>query len=124
MFDYLYYKFYRAVQTGSLKDLSQYVTPIYLGGIIGVNILVIYLFFVKIGALPYIFANTKQGGLVILFFIILATIYYKKRRKTILEKYSNESITERKKGNTIATIYVALSLISMFAIAFFRKGKL
>ena len=53
MFDYLYYKLYRATITGSLHDIAQYMAPLYLGALINMNIIVVNAFLAKIGVLPF-----------------------------------------------------------------------
>ena len=45
MFNYLYYKLYEATLKGSLRDIPHLMTPVFLGGLIGLNVLVIYFFF-------------------------------------------------------------------------------
>ena len=124
-FDYLYYKLYRATLKGSLKDIPQYITPIYLGGLISINISVIYIFLVKINTLPYFFANSKQAGWLFGIIIALAMLYYRSNKcKAILNKYSSESEKSRKTGNIIVAIYVAISVLLIFAVAFFKPGYL
>lgn len=125
MFDYLYYKLYQATLKGSLKEMPHFMAPIFFAGLIGVNILVIYLFLVKIDVLPYVFKNTKQGSWLILVIIILSIIYFgKNRRLAILEKYACESNKNRIRGNIIVSIYVAISFLSIFAVGLFKPGQL
>lgn len=55
----------------------------------------------------------------------VAYIYYNKNRTdALIEKYIKESNSKRIKGNIIVSIYVAISFLSIFAVAFFRPGKL
>jgi hypothetical protein len=101
------------------------MTPVFFAGLISVNILVIYLFLVKIDALPYLFTNAKQGGWLVMQLIALSMLYFRKdKRETILQKYSEEENKERIRGNIIVSFYVAISFLSIFAVAFFRPGKL
>ncbi len=125
MFDYLYYKLYRASLKSSLKDVPHILKPVYFGGLISVNILVLYLFLVKINVVPFLFTYAKQGGIFTALMIILAILYYRKtKRTTLLNRYSKESERERKRGNAIVSIYVMISFLLIFAVAFFRPGKL
>ena len=125
MFEYLYYKLYQASLKSSLKDIPQILAPVYFGGLIGINLSVVYLFLVKIDVLPYLITNVKQGGWLNAILIVLSIIYFReKRRNAIIEKYSKESNTKRIKGNIAVAIYVTLSLLLIFAVAFFRPGKL
>jgi hypothetical protein len=125
MFDYLYYKLYRASLLSSLRDIPHILAPVYFGGLVSVNILVIYLFLVKIDALPFLFTDTKQGGMLTALMIVLAMLYYRKaKRTTLIDKYSLESNKERKRGNAIVAAYVVISFLLIFAVAFFEPGKL
>jgi hypothetical protein len=125
MFDYLYYKLYQAALKSSVKDIPHIAAAAWFGALIGANILVIYLFLVKINTLPYLFRNSKQGGWFFALFIVFAMLYYRKdKREFILEKYSQESERKRVRGNIIVSVYVALSFLLLFAVAFFRPGKL
>lgn len=52
-------------------------------------------------------------------------VYYNKvRYKQILTKYSQESEKERIKGNIIVALYVIISFLLIFLVAFFRPEKL
>lgn len=125
MFDYLYYKLYQAILKGSLRDIPQFTAPVFFAGLTSVNILVAYLFLVKIDVLPYIFKNVKQGGWVVVVMIILSMIYFRKdKREAILQKYSGENRKKRIRGNIIVAVYVALSFLLIFAVSLFKPGKL
>ena len=125
MFDYLYYKLYQASLKSSLKDMPQILAPIYMGALIGLNIIIINGFLVKIAMLPFLFKNPKLAGWLNAMLIALAMLYYRKeKRKSVIDKYSQESEKKRIRGNIAVTIYVSLSLILIFAVAFFRPGKL
>ena len=106
MFNYLYYKLYRANLTGSLRDIPQYITPIYFGLAISANIMLINAFLAKIDIGHFLFTDPKEGGLLTLIIIILSALYFnKKKQEIILSKYSTESEKERKKGNAIIAVY-------------------
>ena len=125
MLRYLYYKIYKATLKGSLKDIPHIAAPIYLGGLIGINILVVYLFLVKIDVVPYVLKKAGFGGVFIAIMIAAAMLYFnKERRELILEKYSDEQEVTRKWGNRIVVIYVVLSFLLIFVVGFFRPGKL
>lgn len=121
MFHYLYYKLYKASRVGSLKDIAEFAAAIYFGGLIGINFLVFSIILIKIEIVPNLFQRNNFGRLYILIFIILSCVYflYKKRFNGIIKKYSDETNKERIKGNTIVAIYVAVSFLSIFAVAFF-----
>lgn len=125
MLDYLYYKLYRAVLKGSLRDIPQFMTPVFFGGLISINFLVINAFLSKIGVVPYFFVSKKLTAAFAITFIVLAMMYYRKeKRELVFEKYSHEVNSERVKGNIIVIVYVVASFLAIFAIAFFRPGKL
>ena len=125
LLSYLYYKLYSAALLSSLKDIPHFTACVWLSGLIGTNILVIYLFLVKINAVPYLFTSYKQGGWLIALTIIIAIIFFNKtRREAILNSYSDEAKKSRVKGNIITWTYVGISFLSIFAVAFFRKGHL
>jgi hypothetical protein len=69
--DYLYYKIYRATLIGSAKDIAEFVAPLYLAGLISLNLLVLGAFLRKINLLPIFFQSKKQ---VIIFMICLFAI--------------------------------------------------
>ncbi|RWZ89389.1 MAG: hypothetical protein EO766_04095 [Hydrotalea sp. AMD] len=123
--DYLYYKLYRATLTGSLKDIPQYITPIYLGGLISANFMIVNAFLAKIGIGTFLFKDPKQGAWFTAVMIILAMLYYRKNKYTaVLNKYSHESAKKRKRGNAIVAVYVVLSFLLIFSVAFLKPGKL
>jgi hypothetical protein len=125
MFDYLYYKLYKASLKSSLGDIPEFLSSVFLGGLISANILVISAFLDKINVFPFIFSSSKGAGLFYLILIILMMFIYKeKRRKAILKKYSQETNKERIKGNVIVITYVIISFLLIFGVAFFRPGKL
>jgi hypothetical protein len=96
MLNYLYYKLYQASLKSSLRDIPEFLAPVFLGGLISANILVISAFLAKLDVMPFLFANSKQGGIFALVLIVLSMLYYRKERyKPVLEKYSQESGKQR-----------------------------
>ena len=125
MLNYFYYKLYQAVLKGSLKDIPEFIAPVFLSGLIGINIIVVHIFLVKINLMPYLFTEDKQGGIFITVLIILGLFYFKKaKRVSIINKYSSESNSQRIKGNVIVSVYVLLSFLLIFLVAFFKPGYL
>ena len=125
MFNYLYYKLYQASLKSSLSDIPEFLAPVFLGGLISVNILVISAFLAKLDILLFLFSNNTQAGIFALIIIVLTIFYYRKKRyKPIIKKYSQESQKERVRGNVIVAVYVALSFLLIFVVAFFKPGKL
>ncbi len=98
---------------------------IYFGGLISINLLVIYLFLVKLNVFPYLFTDVKQGGFFTALMIAFAILYYNKNKSAaILNKYSSESEKERKSDNLIVVVYIGISFLLIFVVAFFRPQKL
>lgn len=125
MLYYLYYKLYKAVLRGSLKDIPEFIAPIYFGGLLGINIIVIHLLLVKMNVMPYLFTDIKQGSILMAVLIILALLYFRKeKRETIIQKYSNEPNSQRIKGNVWVSIYVGISFLAIFAVGLYKPGYL
>ena len=125
MFNYLYYKLYKASLKSSLRDIPEFLAPVFLGGLISINILVLSAFLAKLDIVPFLFKNHIHGGIFAFVVIVLTMLYYRKEcYQPILKKYSQESENERVRGNIIVAVYVAISFLSIFAVAFFRPGKL
>jgi hypothetical protein len=125
MLNYLYYKLYQVSLKSSLKDTPGLMTSISFGGLISLNILVVNAFLAKINLLPFLFSDKIQAGIFVFVIILFTMLYYNKRRYRLIQmKYSQENNKERIKGNIIIALYVSISFLSIFAVAFFRKGKL
>jgi hypothetical protein len=125
MLDYLFYKLYQVTLKSSLNDIPQFVASAYLGCLISINTIVISAILAKLDVAPFLFANSTHGGIFAMLMIVFMLFYYqKKRSQPILEKYALESEKERIMGNIIVGIYVSLSIIFLFAVAFIRPEKL
>lgn len=125
MLNYLYYKLYQFALRSQLWDISEFAAPVFIGGLISVNILVLNGFLANIHVLPFLFSKGKPVSAFVIMLIIFSMIYFrKKRRVAILEKYAQESNKARIRGNIIVGIYVAISFLSIYAVAFFKPDKL
>lgn len=126
IFNYLFYKLYQATLKGSLNDIAEYAASMYFGTLIALNFFVIVGFMAKLKLITFFFSNKYQVGLLVFICIIISAIYFlsNKRYKAIFEKYSQESKKDRIMGNTVVAIYVAISFLSIFVVAFFKSGKL
>jgi uncharacterized membrane protein len=126
MINYLYYKMYQATLKSSLKDIPLMIAPAFLGTLLSVNVIVVSALLAKLDVFPFVFSNSKQGGIfTFLVMIFIGSYYYwNERYKRVLLKYSTETNKKRILGNILISIYVALSFISIFFIAFFRPGYL
>ena len=123
--DYLFYKIYRANLIGSGKSIAPFVAPIYLSGLIFFNVLVLGAFLRKIDLLPFFFRNKIQviAFIICLFAISNFLFLYKKRYKKIISKYEQKSEHERKRGNLIVWLYTIISFLLIFAVAYYKPGK-
>ncbi len=125
MLNYLYYKLYQASLRSSLHDIPEFMAPVFLGGLISANIFVVSGLLAKLEVLPFPYTSSIQAGASAILAIALLMIYYRKQRyEPILNKYGQESKQERIRGNVIVSIYVAISYLSIFALAFYKPGKL
>lgn len=123
--DYIYYKLYRASEKSSLSDIPEFIAPSLLGCLLSINFLVVSALLAKFDILPFFFANKYQGGFFTGIAILLPMAFYRKDRyMAIIRRYSKESDEERIRGNLIIASYVAISFLSIFAVAFFRPGKI
>lgn len=125
MLNYLYYKLYKASLKSSLNDIPEFFAAVSFGSLIGNNLIVLNMLLSKLDLLPFLLRNKYLGGLFVIV-IMMITFYYFKgiQLKKVLDKYANETEKNRIKGNILIAIYVAISFLSIFAVAFFRPGKL
>jgi len=125
MINYLYYKFYQASLKSSMSDVARFITPIWLGGILSVNFITLSAFLAKFDICNFPFASGKWGGVFCLIIIFCTSSYYRGIRMTkVLEKFSGEKNSKRIWGNIMVGLYVLLSIMAIFLVAFFRPGKL
>ncbi len=125
MFEYLYYKLYQAALKSSLKDIPHIAAACWLSCLLSLNIFLINAILAKTISLHWFFKDYRTGGWFALILIILLILFFtKERRSAIIEKYSKEGNTQRIRGNVIVSVYVALSLILTFVVAFYKPGKL
>lgn len=121
MIDYLYYKLYRATLRSSVRDIAEYVAPVYLGGAISTNLLVLNGFLARLNIIPFFLKSGMQGGIFVLILIAVTFFYYRAKYKKIVAKYWNETKSERIKGNIVVSVYIGVSFLLIFAVAFFRR---
>ncbi len=126
LFDYLYYKLYRATLHGSLRDIAAFATTCYFSLLIFLNIFVAGVFLRKVDFLPFFLHNKVQVVIFICLFIALNYFLFvhSGRYKQIIKHYEHESESNRKTGNLIVWIYVLISFLLIFVVAFYKPGKL
>ena len=124
--DYLYYKLYKATLVGSLKDIAEWAAMIYFSGLIFVNLFVAGAFLRKVDILPIFFTGKDQviAFMIVLFIGAYFLFLHKKRYKIIIAKYEKESEQKRKKGNMVVWLYVIISFLLIYFVAFYKPGKI
>ena|SRR5690606_26414030 len=122
MLHYLYYKFYRAAERSSLADIAAFAAAVWLAISICMNVLAIQVLLAKLDLWKVIFF--KEIGWVMLTCIGISVVYffYKKRYLKILNHYTCESEESRKRGNLLMWIYVIVTFLLVFPVAFFKPG--
>jgi hypothetical protein len=126
IFDYLYYKIYRASLLGSTQDIAGFVARLYLAGLIFLNCCAISIFLRKLNLSPLLVRNKMEVGVAMtcLFAITNFLFLYKNRYKRIISKYEQEDIHQRKKGNLGVWLYVIISFIFLTASVYYKQGQL
>ncbi len=126
MLDYLYYKLYQAMLRSSTKDIAEYTAAIAMGGLFGVNIVIVSAFLSKLDISSFLYKDSATGGIcTALIMVMLGVLYIRKKRyERVNEKYRDEPNAQRIKGNAIVALYVGISFIAIFAVAFFKPGYL
>jgi uncharacterized membrane protein len=125
MMHYLYYRIYQAALRGSLRDVAHIVSPIYFGCLMGLNLIVFYLWLVKVGIIPYIFPSAKAGGVVVLVCIIGSLFYFTQyRREVIVNRYSSEQIRSRRRRGSLVVLYLIISILLIYFIGLYKPGIL
>lgn len=124
--DYLYYKLHRVMLKSSMKDIAEYMAAVAMGGLFGVNLVVINAFLAKLDMVPFLYRSSAVGGgFTVLLMLVIGFVYLNgKKYVEINEKYHEESDSDRVKGNLIVALYVTISFVSIFLVAFFKPGYL
>lgn len=109
-----------------MKDIAEYSAAIAMGGLFGVNIVVVSAFLSKLDIYPFLYKDSAVGGTCTALIMVFLGMFYirRKRYKQVTEKYQDEPNAQRIKGNIIVALYVGLSFISAFTIPFFKPGYL
>lgn len=125
MFNYLYYKLYRASLKSSLADIPEFTTAVSFGGLISVNFIILNMLFSKLNLLSFLFSGPVEGGVFAFIVMGLSMAYFNKKRvKWIMDKYSEESNGQRIRGNVFVAIYIGISFLLIFIVPLFKPGEL
>lgn len=126
VFDYLYYKLYRATLFGSLKDIAAFATTCYFSLLLFLNLFVVGAFLRKVDLLPFFPKGKVQVAIFICLLIALNYFLFvhSGRYKQIIKHHEQETESNRKTGNLIVWLYVLVSVALIFIVAFYKPGKL
>ena len=125
MIDYIYYKLYKSYSKKNLGDIPEFIAAAFLTCLIFINFLILNAFLAKIDFAPFLITNGRQGGYYVIgVLIIVLFIYRKSRREIIIKKYSQESEKKIMRGNIFVIIYISVTILLIFAVAFFKPGYL
>ena len=121
--NYLYYKLYRIALKTAWKDIPEVMSSGIFFVLLFMNFLSINALLSKFSIIPYILLKKDKIDIYIISVILIGFVllYFNKRRRVaIIEKYSKESEFQRKRGNVILLLFIALTFVLVFTVAFFR----
>ena len=125
MINYLYYKLYKSYSKKNLGSIPEFLSAGVLTCLLFLNIFTINAFLAKINFIPFLISSAVQGGMyIIIFLLIILYIFRKNKRDNVLKIYSQESKRESIRGNIFVIIYVVLTILMVYVVAFFRPGYL
>ena len=125
MINYLYYKLYKSYSKKNLGSIPEFLSASVLTCLLFINILIINALLAKFNFVPFLISSDRQAGIsIIIFLSIVLYIFRKHKRDIIIKKYSQESKRESIRGNIFLIIYVVLTVLMIFVVAFFRPGYL
>jgi hypothetical protein len=126
IFNYLYYKLYRATLLGSLNDIAEYAAMVYFIGLFTINLLVIGALLRKLEVIPTFTYVKEEVAVFTIFLFVFGYLYFlrKKRYKEIIKRYEGENEVSRKRGNLLVWAYVIISFLAIFIVACYRPGFL
>ena len=123
MINYLYYKLYRSYSKKNLGSTPEFLSAGVLTCLLFINLLVVNAFLAKFNFIPFLISSSVQGGIyIMILLLIILFIFRTNRRDAIIKKYSQESQTESARGNILVIVYVILTILMIFVVAFFRPG--
>lgn len=126
LIDYLFFKLYKTALKTSLSDMPVFAGAAYTSCLISLNIIEVLVLLSKLDIIP----SLKLLGPYIAYFMLLSLslvlIYFFKNQRydQIVKKYSTESDHSRRAGNAYVRLYVIITIIVIFVLAFFRRGKI
>jgi len=126
IFDYFFFKFYNGILKSSL-DFPRFGASLTFGLLVNVNIFEINMVLAKLDIFPFIYPDNKP----ILYMstpIIAAVIfllYNKNRIEAIKSKFSKDEFKPMKrKLNFAFVLYLVLSILAVYIIAWWKPGYL
>ena len=126
IFDYFFLKFYNGILKSSL-DFPRFGASLTFGLLVNLNIFETSMVLAKLDILPFIYPDNKP----ILYIstpviaAILFLLYNKNRIEAIKLKFSKDELKPMKRKLNIAFIlYIVLSIVSVFILAWWKPGYL
>jgi ABC-type uncharacterized transport system permease subunit len=124
MLHYLFYKFYKAAQKTSLYDIAAFAASVWLAGSISINLLSFEVMLSKLNIWKSVLSNQYRFTFFMFIMICSFSLYffYKKKYREIINHFSNEPESQRKKGNLIVWTYAILTILMIFVTGLFKPG--
>lgn len=126
MFNYFFIMLYKGILKSSIPDFPRFFASAIYGLLITINIVVFFAFLSKIDLILFPF-NPKQLILVLQFIeTSIIYFYFSKYRinRILTEIFMEKFLKKRGVYNYAFIIYLILSIISIFIVAFFKPGYL
>ena len=116
VFDFLYYRLYRAFLKTTAKDVAEYVACLWLAGLLAINVIVITK---KTGFKPLEIMPPKVWS--VLFIVPMFILFYflflrGKRYLQIIDRYKDETKQQRMRGNLILIAYVVVTFAALLLL--------
>ena len=126
IFDYFFLKFYNGILKSSL-DFPRFGASLTFGLLVNVNIVEISIVLAKLDILPFLYPDNKP--ILYISTPIIATViflgYNKNRIEAIKLKFTKDELKPMKRKLNIAfTLYIVLSILAIFILAWWKPGYL
>lgn len=111
--DYIFYKIYSATKRGALNDIAPFASCVYLGGLIGINLMTVNMMLDKLHIVPLLLPNKYWAGAFSLLCIFLVMFFYLRKGfyKKVIARYEDESPKRRIRGNIFVGVYILVSVL-------------
>jgi hypothetical protein len=116
--DYLYFGIYRFLQKTNAKEVVEYVSFLWLGGLISINIIVIVRIMDQNKMLIDIIPPRIFGSVICIFtFILFYFIFIRNQRYIqIVERYANDSEHQKVIQGLVVIFYFIISFVAVILV--------